>query len=126
MNLRQLPPAIQIALGVTLLGLLALLFTVDPAQTRLFPPCPFWSATGLYCPGCGSLRACHRLLHVDLAGALAMNPLMVCAIPILPLIAWRRSWCFNRWTPGVALVILVAYGIARNIPCWPFTLLAPG
>ena len=53
----------------------------DPAQTAFFPKCPFLMLTGLECPGCGSQRALHQLLHLNLKGALEYNPLVVAAIP---------------------------------------------
>ncbi len=37
--------------------------------------CVFKGLTGLPCPTCGSTRAVGRLFALDLAGALAMNPL---------------------------------------------------
>jgi len=52
-----------------------LLRVFDPATSGIFPPCPIRYLTGLYCPGCGSLRAMHALLHGELARAWAMNPL---------------------------------------------------
>src|SRR5690606_2629375 len=37
---------------------------VDPA-TGILPSCPFYTLTHWYCPGCGSQRALHALLHGD-------------------------------------------------------------
>jgi len=63
--------------GVVLLRLF------DPAHSLIFPPCPLRYFTGLYCPGCGSLRAMHALLHGDLRQALAMNSLTVILLPFI-------------------------------------------
>ena len=41
----------------------------DPATSGMFPPCPVHYLTGWYCPGCGSLRAIHQLLHGNLRAA---------------------------------------------------------
>jgi len=49
----------------------------DPAEAHFFPQCPLHALTGLYCPGCGTTRVFHHLLHGDPAGAFAMNPLML-------------------------------------------------
>ena len=49
------------------------------AGAGLIPPCPWHSRTGWPCPGCGTTRALVRLLHVDLAGGVVMNPLAACA-----------------------------------------------
>jgi hypothetical protein len=43
------------------LGALGFLFLFNPATTSFYPACPFFWATGCYCPGCGSLRALHQL-----------------------------------------------------------------
>lgn len=41
---------------------------------------PFKLLTGYDCPGCGSQRALHALLHGDI-NAFAYNPLFIIAIP---------------------------------------------
>ncbi len=106
---------------------LAVLATIDPNEPGHYPMCPLLATTGLYCPGCGSLRAVHDLLHGDLHGALARNPLTVLAVPVL-LIAWlgwaRRSTGRRAPHPtslppaavwGV-LVVVVGFWVLRNLP----------
>ena len=109
----------------------------DPATSGIFPPCPFHYLTGLYCPGCGSLRAIHQLLHGNLQAAWAMNPL---AVLLLPFVGYGlaaeafvhiRGRRLHRWIlPGfwiqVLCGIIVVFGIVRNLPLYPFNLLAPG
>lgn len=114
--------------AVTVLALapvLGLLYWVNPAMSRLFPPCPLHWLTGLHCPGCGTLRAVHLLLHGDVRGALGMNALTVVLLPVLGLLLVRPRWGYTRWAPWVAFGVLVVYGVVRNIPVWPLTLLAP-
>jgi len=111
--------------GVLLAGVLVVLYFVDPARCRLFPPCPVHRATGFYCPGCGSTRAVHCLLHGDLPKALSKNPLMVLSIPLLGLLSLRPSWAYSRAAPWIALAILLGYAVLRNVNAYPFTLLAP-
>jgi hypothetical protein len=114
-----------------------LLRVFDPATSGIFPPCPVRYLTGWYCPGCGSLRAIHQLLHGNLRAAWAMNPLTLVLLPFLtyglassalgeirgpglpqPFLqaVWIRALC--------AAIIL--FGVARNLPLHPFDLLAPG
>ncbi|WP_266364325.1 DUF2752 domain-containing protein [Tellurirhabdus rosea] len=62
-------------------GLLYLYYRFDPAQGGLFPPCPFRWLTGLPCPGCGSQRCVHHLLHGRLHTAFLHNPLLVLSLP---------------------------------------------
>ena len=48
----------------------AVVATVDPSEPGHYPECPFHWITGLYCPGCGTLRAVHALTHGDVLGAI--------------------------------------------------------
>ncbi|MDA7922164.1 DUF2752 domain-containing protein [Verrucomicrobiales bacterium] len=106
--------------------------------TRWLPPCTLNSMTGLHCPGCGNTRAAHAILHGDVAGAVQQNILFVIAIPFLGLGALRVwvDWVYPgkwkplpfRWRWGYSLVIIsfvVAFGILRNVPKYPYSWLAP-
>ncbi|QDH69055.1 DUF2752 domain-containing protein [Marilutibacter alkalisoli] len=108
----------------------------DPnAANSPFLGCLFLKATGLYCPGCGTTRGLHALVHGDLGQMVAMNPLLpllMVAVPLLvlhgmgrrvPLPAWLMAALNN---PKLWLVLLIGYWIARNLPWWPFSWLAPG
>lgn len=120
--------------GTTALALLVWL--ADPSTPGgLLPPCPFNLLSDLYCPGCGAARALHALLQLDLPRALAMNPLLVLAAPVLALLAldwagWRpvrlAPWTRRLGDARPWAVLIVAYAIARNLPWAPFTWLAPG
>jgi hypothetical protein len=115
-----------VLVGVILLaGVLLPLYLIDPTSSAVFPPCPLHRATGLYCPGCGSTRAVHCLLHGDLSGALSKNPLLVIAIPFVVLLYVRPAWARAKVVPWTVLALVVAYGVMRNVDAFPFTLLAP-
>lgn len=64
-----------------------LYLAVDPAQTWWMPKCPVFVLTGLQCPGCGSQRALHALLHGDAAAAAGHNAFLLLAIPYIILLA---------------------------------------
>jgi sulfite exporter TauE/SafE len=113
-----------------------MLFAFDPAATRLYPVCVFHAVTGLYCPGCGSLRALHQLLHGHVATALGYNCLLVLSVPVLAYalashvlrrLGWRSLpvMRLRAWLGWVVFAVIVAFGVLRNIPGWPFNLLAP-
>jgi hypothetical protein len=120
-----------IAAGAVLLELF------DPATSGIFPPCPLRYLTGWYCPGCGSLRAIHQLLHGNLRSAWALNPLTVVLLPFLTyglaslaLLELRgrglpQPFLRAGWIRALCVVIIL-FGIARNLPMHPFDLLAPG
>jgi hypothetical protein len=114
-----------VGLAILMLAGAAILFRFDPSAARGYPPCPLHFAAGLYCPGCGSLRALHQLLHGHLARAFALNPLMVLALPALAFLRLRPSLLYRPWLAWSCFVLLLTYGLARNLACWPFVLLAP-
>ncbi|WP_305805302.1 DUF2752 domain-containing protein [Stenotrophomonas sp. YIM B06876] len=113
-----------------------LLWSFDPnAAGNPFPPCMFHAFTGYYCIGCGLTRALHALLHGDLLRAFALNPLGLITLGLIPLMTLSSAGWQPRWLqplmgivmePKLWLVLLPAYWIARNLPWFPFTLLAPG
>lgn len=66
---------------VLLLVVGGIYYACDPSSSSLLPRCTFLSLTGYKCPGCGSQRALHALLHGDLVGALGYNAMLVMAVP---------------------------------------------
>lgn len=126
--LAPLAVAAAAAAGVIFVGL------VDPNQPGHYPTCPFLMLTGLYCPGCGGLRAVHALAHGDLVAALGLNPFVVVMIPVAVLL-WGRwavfSWQGKRYAgktihPAYVwtfLGLMIVFWIVRNVPFGKF--LAP-
>ena len=91
----------------------------------MYPPCPFRYATGLLCPGCGTLRGLHQLLHGHPLAAFRLNPLMVLSLPPLAWVALAtvraRLWGRPRrrvrspWLAWAVLAVVLAHGILRNL-----------
>ena len=111
--------------AVVITGVLVV-FLFDPMTSSIYPRCMFHSLTGLDCPFCGSTRALHQLLHGNLAAAFRFNPLAISLLPLVGYLAARRELVAMRpvwmWT---LLGMVVVFGVVRNIPAWPFTVLAP-
>ena len=104
----------------------AIYFTFDPSATgSFFPRCTFLTLTGYKCPGCGSQRALHALLHGQFMQAVRYNAALPVFIPLLALYAiaelQRKSWqrFYTAVTGGaviVAIVVaIVAWWVVRNI-----------
>ena len=132
LNARVLLAATVVAV---LVGAAALLYAVNPAGSSLYPKCPFYWLTSLHCPGCGSLRAAHQLLHGHWAAAFRMNPL---ALVLVPLVIFTSAWrsaeqrllgrqvrpLSARWI-WLLLAVMLIFTVLRNVPVYPFKLLAP-
>lgn len=128
-------PIVVIGAAVAVMVLAAILFLFDPRQFAFYPRCLLHTVTGLHCPGCGALRGMHELLHGHLSAAMRMNALLFLGLPVAgcvylyqrvrnqdgaaanvlksPLLGW--------WT----LAAVVLFWALRNVPVYPFTLLAP-
>lgn len=102
----------------------------------LYPSCPFYALTGFHCPGCGTLRGLHQLLNGHPIAALDLNPLMVLTLPFLAyvfvsqiLIAVRgrglRRIFVKPYLITAIFWVVLAFWVLRNIPVYPFTILAP-
>lgn len=130
------PRAVAAPLAAALAAGAAVAFValVDPNEPGHYPPCPFLALTGLYCPGCGGLRAVHALAHGDLVAALGLNPFVVVMFPVVVLL-WGR-WAVRAWRgrafdvkvihPAYIwafLGVLIVFWIVRNTPYGTF--LAP-
>jgi uncharacterized protein DUF2752 len=120
---------------LAILGSAAILFLFNPAQSGFYPVCLFHQSTGLLCPGCGSLRALHQLLHGNVIAALHFNALLVL---LLPVVAWLgcRSLIARlkhravdiQIRPGwlwCGLAVLIVFGVLRNLPFAQTAWLAP-
>ncbi|MEG9326833.1 DUF2752 domain-containing protein [Salinimicrobium catena] len=116
--------------GLLLLGLLLLVIygSFDPSESGYFPACPFYSVTGLECPGCGSQRAVHQLLNFEFLKAFKQNGLLVIAIPYVlfgfyldrlakpseKIYTWKRKF-YGKKAIYLVLGIICLFWIFRNL-----------
>jgi len=130
-----------VLIGAPVLAAIGLfyIYTFNPVtQKILFFPCPVYSYTGLYCPGCGNTRALHALVHFDFAGMLDYNLLFPFLFIILGwlltgeylnlLLGRRVLWLPKQVHPviiALSCLAVAAFTILRNVPVFPFTILAP-
>jgi Protein of unknown function (DUF2752) len=123
--------AATVAVGVA--APIVAVLVLDPNTPGHFPACPFRAATGLDCPGCGSLRALHDLAGGNVVGALDHNALLLAFLPVLAVVLGR--WVLGRpaggptaWrhAPVAALVVLGAWMLVRNLPLFPLDVLGSG
>ncbi len=105
--------------------------------TRSGPPCITYKLTGIYCPGCGAGRASVALLYGNILAALDYNILYTLLLPfvayylikiyikyvfardILPFFELKKQYVI------VLLALIFIFTVLRNIPAYPFYVLAP-
>ena len=121
-----------IALLILIIIAIIFLFFIDPNGSSIFPPCTFYRLTGLYCPGCGSLRCLHQFLHGHLQTGFKLNPLMVLSLPFLGyafisrvIFVIRGKPFPNTFIPAfwiwLLLGFILAFWVVRNTPYYPFS-----
>ena len=118
------------------LVLIFLYYFVDARYSGFFPRCPFFTFTGFLCPGCGSQRGISSLLHGDILQAIRYNILLVASLPLViysaiisiinifrtkPLI---QKLFYSPLFVKIVFAVIVIFWFLRNIPLYPFTLLA--
>ncbi len=132
---KQLLKIVIITAAVPVLALLY--FFADARYSAFFPRCPFFALTGLLCPGCGSQRAMSALLHGNITEAINYNVLLVISLPLIfyssyitLLNTFRAKQIIQQvfYSPvfvKIVFGVVVSFGVLRNIPVYPFTMLAP-
>lgn len=121
--------AVAAPIGVAAVGIgaLALLHLRDPHNPGSYGVCPMYALTGLWCPGCGGLRAVNDLANFEIGSAVSSNVLVVVLVFVLA-IAWGL-WLRRRWrgVSGRMIVlsraatisvfgVLIAFTVVRNSP----------
>lgn len=105
---------------------LAVLFFGHPTGYSFIPRCPFYQVTGLYCPGCGSLRATHYLLQGEVTSSFRNHPLLIPLLAFLLFLYGKRLYEF-RFNTSISLrgellfsiavlMTFVLFFVIRNIP----------
>lgn len=102
-----------------------LLLAYYPAYHRYFPHCPFYELTHLYCPGCGATRGMFQLLHGNIPGVFRNNALLIPSLCLVCFLMYRGRAAFSPPVLTGYIGLIVAFWILRNIPLYPFNLLAP-
>ena len=87
------------------MGVLAVLFVLNPVEHQLMPKCPFKLLTTLSCPGCGFQRATHAFLHGRFTEALAYNYWLVFALPYLLAVVTEKWVLSGQWKKRAETII---------------------
>lgn len=114
--------------GIAIIILIIIYGKLNPENSNLFPKCPFRVLTGYECPGCGSQRAVHHLLNLEIKNAIKANALLVFSIPYILLLVFAEllkskskffmnlyKTLYNSKAIWAIFVIIVFWWIARNL-----------
>lgn len=118
--------AVSLLTAAAIIGL----YMINPEESIYSPKCLFYMFTGLECPGCGSQRAIHALLHLRPGEAFRYNAVLVLFIPFLLLLCLSRFFrnalptlydkLTGRKVTWAVLGVIIAWWIIRNIPLFKF------
>lgn len=116
---------------LTIAGLAAMtagLYVRDPHHSGSWGYCPLYATTGIYCPGCGGLRAVNDLVHGHVGAAFSSNVVVMSLMPFA--IVFLAVWTLDRWrgverslprnvvrpVQWTGLTLLVIFTVVRNLP----------
>ena len=107
----------------------------NPVSAGFFPACPFHAITGLNCPGCGMTRGFNALFQGNILGALHFNALIpfftilfsyfALSLLLVSIRGYGLDW--KIFSPKIVMSFLfftIIYAVTRNLPFYPFNLLA--
>lgn len=107
-----------IAVPLVAIAMIIYIGLFDPEEYPA-PQCLFHRLTGYDCPGCGTQRAVHALLHGRVAEAWRHNAALFPAVAVAVLYAWRpkrlRRWLYATATPYVIAALLALWWVGRNL-----------
>lgn len=116
---------IGIAILLVIFGIIYFLFS--PEESQFFPKCVFHTLTGWDCPGCGSQRAAHHLLHLEIKKAFLSNPLLMIGFPYIIIAVYfeyfggkerfpkTRKILFGKNAITIIFILIILFWIGRNI-----------
>jgi hypothetical protein len=102
--------------------------SLNPENSHLFPKCPFRLITSYDCPGCGSQRAMHYLLNLNISDAFQANALLVISIPYILFLLFAELMkskgkhyllihkiLYGEKAIWIAFFIIMAWSLGRNL-----------
>lgn len=113
-----------ILLFITIVGIY---YLFNPLEHDFFPYCAFKKITGWQCPGCGSQRSAHELLHLNIHSAFRYNALFVFSIPyfitavVFHVLDLKQKFpkannlLFGNKTIVLIIITIIIFTITRNI-----------
>ena len=118
------------SIKIILIELLILILAIIGVNSNLMqytPSCLFYEATNLHCPSCGGTRCVENILKGNFKEAFLFHPIffivifyiLLCNIVYLINLNKKKeilTWIYPKyWYAIIFAVILVIYGILRNL-----------
>ncbi|MBN1971699.1 MAG: DUF2752 domain-containing protein [Candidatus Delongbacteria bacterium] len=113
---------IKISIVFVVIGsVLYVYYALDPIRDSIFPPCMFHQLTGFYCPGCGTQRALHSILHGKILSGVILNPLPVLLLFLIILFYIKNRYnMYNKsfltgMQSKIIVIVVMLYTVIRNM-----------
>lgn len=103
---------------------IATLYFFSGKVERDITPCLLKQSTGLPCPLCGGTRASASLLSGDPLAALAMNPGVAIALPLIAIWITLRVGFGISVRPNIPKPLLVSFVVLIAMANWAYTIQA--
>lgn len=110
---------------VSAIALAIAYYLFDPVEVKWMPKCIWKVATATDCPGCGSQRMAHALMHGDICAAWHANAFALCMIPVMGLMLFlelfreKYSSLYRKvhspWVIWALVVSVFGWWIIRNV-----------
>lgn len=103
----------------------AAIYAFNPVDGPIpYPRCWIKLLTGYDCPGCGSARALHALLHGRISEAWGYNPAIFVVLPLVgatlaaehPRCRHLRRWLLSPASVAIIITLTLAWTLLRNLP----------
>lgn len=108
-----------VGMAVLFAVLAVVYFFFDPMDAVWMPKCLWKLTTGTDCPGCGSQRMAHALVHGEFREAWQANAFAMCMLPVIAFLLLLE--CFRERYPRLYLKVhspVLICMLAGSVLCW--------
>ncbi len=117
----------QTLISILIISGVGIAYYMIVTLTPFYIPCPVKLVTGHKCPGCGISTMLIELSRLNFRGAFFANPFLFITFPFLLFeiifnvvysVKGKKNPKANRIVLIIYIILLLAFGLLRNVFCW--------